>query len=195
MLQIENLTFSYDARPVFDQFSRQLPDHCLCTANNGTGKTTLLKLISGILPCETGTIRVNDKTSYTSAILLNDRFLFDEFTVQSHLSWISEDQHLPHSELDEIIQMFAIRSWLNRMPGELSSGERQWLAIALTLCHKTDIYLLDEPMRHLDPDHKTKLAGILKKHIQPHNSVLITAHPGSEPDYQDIFSVCRLFDS
>ena len=189
-IDIQNLTFGYQTNKVFDNLNLSLPDNCLCIADNGAGKTTLLKIIAGILPIESGTILVSKKADFTASLLLNSDFLFDEISVQSHLKWLCDDQHQPWDSIHSIMEDFELEQWLSRFPGALSQGERQWLSLAMILYQKTDIYLLDEPMTHLDSSHRQKLVEILKKYLAT-RSFLIMSHPGTESEFGDIMNVFK----
>ena len=168
-----------------------MPDNCVCIACNGGGKTTLLKIIAGVLPVETGSVLISGKSDFTSSLLLNSDFLLNEVSVMSHFQWLCTDQHQSWASVESIIEQFELNSWLSRHPCELSRGERQWLAIAMILYQNTDICLLDEPMVHLDQEHRQKLVGILKNNLQS-KKILITGHPGIESEFGDEFSIFHL---
>jgi energy-coupling factor transport system ATP-binding protein len=127
---------------------------------NGSGKTTLLKLIAGLLRPQSGRVRQEIGTAYVPQDA--DALLFAP-TVRDEL------RGLP----TQISGPFA--GWLDRYPRDLSSGERQQLAIAVVAA-RADLLLLDEPTRGLDPSVKRALTSFLRTRADAGASVLVASH-------------------
>jgi energy-coupling factor transport system ATP-binding protein len=127
---------------------------------NGSGKTTLLKLIAGLLRPQRGTVTLDAGAAYVPQDA--DSLLFAA-TVDDEL----------HGQSDEVVAPF--RAWLQRYPRDLSSGERQQLAIAL-MGARADLLLLDEPTRGLDPSVKQALSTYLRTRAGAGAAVLIATH-------------------
>jgi energy-coupling factor transport system ATP-binding protein len=127
---------------------------------NGSGKTTLLKLIAGLLHPQSGRVQPEIPTAYVPQDA--DALLFAP-TVKDEL------RGLPAQATDP----FA--GWLQRYPRDLSSGERQQLAIAVVAAH-ADLLLLDEPTRGLDPSIKRALTSFLRTRAAAGASVLVASH-------------------
>jgi energy-coupling factor transport system ATP-binding protein len=127
---------------------------------NGSGKTTLLKLIGGLLKPERGLLRVGAGAAYVPQDA--DNLLFAA-TVADELRGLPAEMVAP------------FRDWLRRYPRDLSSGERQQLAIA-TVAAGADLLLLDEPTRGLDPSIKRALSAFLRTRADAGAAVLVATH-------------------
>lgn len=128
---------------------------------NGCGKTTLLKLLAGILKPGRGQVEVRVERAYVPQDA--DALLFAP-TVREELGEYSEA---------DIPSSFA--GWLDRYPRDLSSGERQQLAIAV-VARNAGLLLLDEPTRGLDPSVKQALTIFLRRRAAAGASVLVATH-------------------
>ena len=127
---------------------------------NGSGKTTLLKLIAGLLRPQRGSVTCDGRAAYVPQDA--DSLLFAA-TVDDEL----------RGQSAEVVAPF--RTWLHRYPRDLSSGERQQLAIAL-MGARADLLLLDEPTRGLDPSVKRALSAYLRTRAGAGVGVLVATH-------------------
>jgi energy-coupling factor transport system ATP-binding protein len=127
---------------------------------NGSGKTTLLKLIGGLLRPQRGTIQADARAAYVPQDA--DALLFAS-TVEEEL----------RGQAPEVMAPF--HTWLRRYPRDLSSGERQQLAIAVVAA-RADLLLLDEPTRGLDPQVKQALSAFLRMRAAGGAGIVIATH-------------------
>jgi energy-coupling factor transport system ATP-binding protein len=127
---------------------------------NGCGKTTLLKLIAGLLHPQQGRVRNESSVAYVPQDA--DALLFAP-TVEAELVGLPREMTAPFD------------TWSQRYPRDLSSGQRQQLAIAVAAA-RAELLLLDEPTRGLDPDVKDALAGFLRLRAAAGVSMLIATH-------------------
>src|SRR5207302_5165502 len=127
---------------------------------NGCGKTTLLKLIAGVTRPQRGAVTLDGAAAYVPQDA--DSLLFAP-TVDEELRGQSAEVVAPFS------------AWLHRYPRDLSSGERQQLAIAL-MGARADLLLVDEPTRGLDPRVKRALSGYLRTRAGAGASILVATH-------------------
>lgn len=143
---------------------------------SGTGKTTLLKSLVGLVPTTDGSIIINDKqiTSLSSkqrseeiGYVFQDFNLFPNLTVLQNcidplivhgMSYKQTEQHSC-----EILQQLDMQNFIDKYPSQLSGGQQQRIAIARALCLKPRVILLDEPTASLDPLNTDILVNILKK--------------------------------
>ncbi|HEV2012798.1 MAG TPA: ATP-binding cassette domain-containing protein [Candidatus Dormibacteraeota bacterium] len=160
--RVEGLDHRYDGVPAVRGLSLSLRRGQITAlmGRNGSGKTTLLKLIAGLLRPQRGTVQTDGRAAYVPQDA--DSLLFAP-TVRDEL----------RGQPAEVAAPF--RSWMHRYPRDLSSGERQQLAIAIVAA-QADLLLLDEPTRGLDPSIKQALSAFLRIRAGAGAAVLIATH-------------------
>jgi len=160
--RVEGLDHRYDAVPAVKGLSLTLRRGQVVAlmGRNGSGKTTLLRLIAGLLRPQRGTITHDGVAAYVPQDA--DSLLFAP-TVDEEL----------RGQSAEVVAPFA--AWLHRYPRDLSSGERQQLAIA-SMGARADLLLLDEPTRGLDPLVKAALSAYLRTRASAGAAILVATH-------------------
>ena len=160
--RLDSVAFAYDGRRAVDGASLTLRRGQVTAlmGRNGSGKTTLLKLIAGILPAQRGRITRELTAAYVPQDA--DGLLFAP-TVEEELHGLTAESVAP------------FREWRHRYPRDLSSGERQQLAIAVVAA-RADLLLLDEPTRGLDPTVKRALTSFLRARAETGASILVATH-------------------
>ena len=160
--RVEGLVHRYDGVPAVQGLSTTLHRGQVVAlmGRNGSGKTTLLRLIAGLLRPQRGTITNDGIAAYVPQDA--DSLLFAP-TVEEEL----------RGQSAEVVAPFA--AWLQRYPRDLSSGERQQLAIAL-MGARADLLLLDEPTRGLDPLVKRALSAYLRTRAGAGAGILVATH-------------------
>lgn len=145
---------------------------------SGAGKTTILSLIAGILPMNEGNIYINNKLVNEAkpkdrnvAIAFESYALYPNRTVYGNMRFpldapmrkkeMTDDEK--NVRILEIARLLQIEELLQRYPKELSGGQRQRVALGRTLIRKPSIYLLDEPIAHLDAKLRHQMRGELKR--------------------------------
>jgi energy-coupling factor transport system ATP-binding protein len=160
--QVQGLDHRYDGVPAVRGLSLSLRRGQVTAlmGRNGSGKTTLLKLIAGLLRPQRGTVQTDGRAAYVPQDA--DSLLFAP-TVGDELGGQPAEVAAP------------FRGWLHRYPRDLSSGERQQLAIAIVAA-QADLVLLDEPTRGLDPSVKQALSAFLRIRAGSGAAILIATH-------------------
>ena len=195
MIAIKNLEFSYPTGNFFLQVPEFLVDRhekMAIIGPSGTGKTTLLNLVAGIIRPKQGSIRVND----TSVDQLNDAqrrdfritnigFVFQDFELLDYLNVYDNILH-PYRitkalHLDPTVRQRArmlaeemgINDKLKRRANDLSQGEKQRAAICRALLPQPKLILADEATGNLDPENKTRILDLLFRAVQEHDTTLL----------------------
>jgi molybdate transport system ATP-binding protein len=164
---------------------------------SGAGKTSILRMISGLMDPDSGHIEVNGKTWYDSTAGTNlriqdrkigyvfqDYALFPNMTVKENLSYALKKGQDPRivSELLDIIELENLK---NRKSGTLSGGQKQRVSLARALVGNPEILLLDEPLSALDEGIRSKLQDyILRVHEKYKLTTILVSH-----DLPEIFKL------
>lgn len=184
MITISNLHFSYKRKKVFDQLDLDMQAGQIygLLGRNGTGKTTLLKLLSGLLFPKEGKIEVMDFTpSERLPSLLSDTILIGEeqfiprIPLKKYLSIYAP--FYPRFDYDlfaDLLKDFDLPETLHL--GELSMGAKKKVHIAFGLATGSKILLLDEPTNGLDIPSKKQFRTIMSRVITDDRLVIISTH-------------------
>lgn len=158
---------------------------------NGTGKTTMLKLIAGLCQPYRGSVKYRNMDVYksreeilgNSEIVLmpqNPQALFVKKTVEQDLKEVLSGRKIKKSDINEKLEYninyFGIQRLLNRHPYDLSGGEQQIAALAKILMLNPKVLMLDEPTKGLDSFFKSKLGAIISRLKKDGVTILIVSH-------------------
>jgi molybdate transport system ATP-binding protein len=137
---------------------------------SGAGKTTILRLIAGILTPDEGSIILNEQTFFDSDKKINlpiqarnvgfvfqDYALFPHLTARQNIAYGIKDKAARNETAREMLALFHIEHISERTPNEMSGGEQQRVALARALASEPKIVLLDEPLSAVDFETRTKL--------------------------------------
>jgi len=136
---------------------------------SGAGKTTLMRMISGLETPDSGVIEVDGEVWFDKSKKINlppqkrsigfvfqDYALFPTMSVRENLLFAAETEEQKQG-VDELIAMVELENLANRLPSTLSGGQKQRVALARALVRRPKILLLDEPLSALDPSMRQKL--------------------------------------
>ena len=163
-LEIRNAYFAYEkGKDVLSGLSLKLYKNKInaVLGVNSSGKTTLLKVLSGVLKSYRGRIKAGGK------VAMLPQNVFDLFTKERCADEVSFGETTDFLEISDI---------KDRHPYDLSGGQAQSLALAMVLERNADIFLLDEPTKGLDCVLKEKLATLLRELCEKGKTVLIVSH-------------------
>ncbi|MBS6282197.1 MAG: ATP-binding cassette domain-containing protein [Oscillospiraceae bacterium] len=178
------------ARDLWFKYEKDLPDvvkglsltvrrgeFLALLGGNGTGKTTSLKLLSGLLqPCR-GEL---ETVGRLGVLPQNPQALFVKKTVREDLFELLKGRPLPRAAQEEqvarAVTLCRLEELLDRHPYDLSGGEQQRAALAKILLLEPDVLLLDEPTKGLDAGFKQTLAEILQRLLRRGVPVLMVSH-------------------
>lgn len=158
---------------------------------NGGGKSTLLKNISGILKPIKGEVIVRGVVGFVSQNP-ND-YLFND-TLYEELKYTLDNNNIKdYSRINKVLKDLNIYKYKDKNPRDLSGGERQRAALASILVMEPEILLLDEPTRGLDKDIKEKLGDIILKLKELGKTIIVVTH---DVEFLGKFAdrVCLMFD-
>ena len=161
-LAIEGLCKGWDV-PVIDDLSITVDEgeFLVIVGPSGIGKTTLLRLVAGLETPDRGRILVGDRDvtrvppyRRDVAMTFESYALYPHMTVAANIASPLKARGVPDGELkrrvEEVARLLRIDMLLERKPGEISGGQKQRTALGRTLVADPQVFLLDEPISHLD---------------------------------------------
>ncbi|MDX4038935.1 metal ABC transporter ATP-binding protein [Aliarcobacter skirrowii] len=174
LIKIKNLFFKYQKTDILENVNLTIKDNDFLAiiGPNGGGKSTLLKLILGLLPLQSGKIEKYIKNSQIGYVPQNTNLNIDfpitalEVVLMGHVS--SKKRIFGYSK-DEIscalesLNQVGMKDYANKKIGDLSGGQRQRVFIARALCSNPKIMLLDEPTASIDVQGQQEIYELLKE--------------------------------
>lgn len=196
MIKIKNLYKTYETSKgksviAINNISFELLDKGLVfvVGKSGSGKSTLLNLIGGLDSYDSGEIIIDGKStkyfnrsefdSYRNTLVgfvFQEYNLFDEFNVEKNISIAMELQGLEFNKekINDLLKQIDLDGYSNRMPNELSTGQKQRVAFARALIKSPKIILADEPTGALDSKSGEQVLSLLKKLSKDKLIIVIT---------------------
>ncbi len=153
---------------------------------NGAGKTSTLRCLAGIIPATAGTIRIAGHDLATDpvaakralAFFPDEPRLFEYLTVRQHLNFIARVYGVADHEAiaQPLLEEFEIAAKADQLPGELSRGMKQKLAIICGLLHQPQVMFFDEPLTGLDPLGIRRMKDSIVKRARAGATIVLSSH-------------------
>lgn len=193
-LEAKHINFSYDRKNyVLNDFGIKIPQNSFYAilGANAAGKTTALSILSGLMPCKSGKIKIFGKNikDYKKTELYNGTIavlpqkcesLFGSNTLKEDLLSALDGFSLTKEEKEEKIisvsKTTEILSLLERHPYDISGGEMQRAALAIVLLKEPKILFMDEPTKGMDALFKKQYAKIIKNLCSSGTTVIAVSH-------------------
>jgi len=182
MLEIRSLCVAYGELLALDDISLNVQEGeiLVVIGPNGAGKSTLIRAVSGVLPCQKGSVRINGEDisrlnpmqrARRLAVVPQARNLPAAFTVYQsvlmgrtpYLGWLGRAGPLDYARVSTALENTQTLSMSDRRVGELSGGEQQRVLLARALSQDTPVLLLDEPTTHLDLKYQSGLLNLIRE--------------------------------
>lgn len=155
---------------------------------NGAGKTTAIKMMTGILQPDKGTIKVNGydivkdglKAKQIIGYIADSPDMFLKLTGMEFINFIANIYKVPldvrKKRIKEFGERFGLSDVLNKPMQGYSHGTRQKMMVVAALVHDPDVWILDEPLIGLDPTSAFELKKMMREHADKGNSVFFSTH-------------------
>jgi len=190
MLEINDISAGYGKRPIIREVSLHLDAGCVLAliGPNGCGKTTFIRAVSGVLPLQSGVVKMqgHDVTRLTPqqrarmvSVVPQARSIPAAFTAEEvvamgrtpHLNWLGRISSHDQVVIDNALEMMDLLHLRERTVNELSGGEQQRLFLARSLAQESPLLLMDEPTTHLDMQYQVNLMQRVYQLAHPPKSV------------------------
>jgi len=207
LVSFRDVHLSFD-RPILRGVSFDLHPGAtkIVLGGSGSGKTTILRLILGLLRPDAGSIRVEGQeitglserefreVRLKIGMVFQEGALFDSLTVGENVGYrLQEDGVLSDGEIEgtvlEMLGFVGLAPFYERMPSELSGGQRRRVAVARALAARPQMMLYDEPTTGLDPITSTTITDLIVKvrDVDRVTSILVTHQ------LRDAYNIARTF--
>lgn len=175
LLKANNLSKTIGKQSILEQitFDVSKGEFFVILGENGVGKSTLLNIIASIDNNYQGEIEYTGKSV---GMVFQSLALFPHMTVTENILFSLDDKTDNKQRLDEVLDLFRIRTIRNKYPHQLSGGERQKVAIARSIAPKPELLLLDEPFAAIDEGVRADIAFNIKSILknQGITTILVT---------------------
>ncbi len=173
ILSIRELSFGYNRTQVLKDISLSIPQGCIYgyLGRNGAGKSTTIQILLGLLPFTRGSIRFHNTLIEKESLLLrsNTGSMIEEacfypfLTVKENLIFLDKIYNMEKTRIPEVLSLVGLTEHADKKSGNLSSGLKQRLGLAMALFHRPEMLILDEPLNALDPQGIYELRLLLQK--------------------------------
>jgi ABC-2 type transport system ATP-binding protein len=188
VIEVEGLQKLYGTFPAVRGLSFQVqPGEVLgLVGPNGAGKTTTIRSIAGIIVPSQGQIRIGGHDLAREAVVAkrllafipDEPHLFEYLTVEEHLRFVGRLYQVAdvHERIPVLLDEMDLAAKRSALPGELSRGMKQKLAIACGLLHHPRALLLDEPLTGLDPVGIRRMKSTIVRRAEAGAAVILSSH-------------------
>jgi len=195
----QDLTRRFGRFTAVDRVSFRIPEGSVFgfLGPNGSGKTTTIRMLTGILEPSEGSARVlgmdlvseREKVRENLGYMSQKFSLYDDLTVQENLDFYAGLFSLPparsRERIAEIVEMAGLLGRTNDLAGNLSGGLRQRLALGCAILHRPRLLFLDEPTSGVDPRSRRRFWDIIYGLAAEGTTVMVTTHFMDEAEHCD----------
>lgn len=186
MIQVTDLGFRYGKTPFIDQLNLAIEPGEIFgfLGPSGAGKTTLQKILIGLLPGYTGSVVVNgvevrDRTNafYESiGVVFEYPTLYEKYTARQNLEYFASLYTNPVTNLDVLLAQVGLLADADKAVGAFSKGMRSRLCFIKAILHNPKVLFLDEPTSGLDPTNAHIIKDLIRAQQAAGTTVVITTH-------------------
>ena len=184
-LSVSGLRFAYSGKPLlFDGADVSVPAGVTAlVGDNGTGKTTLARLLTGLNAAQSGRFAIGGRSVPAAKLLSKVGIVLQNADHQLHMKTVRQELEVGLSlagrgadDVPGLLELFALEGLADRHPQSLSGGEKQRLVIACAFAKRPDVLILDEPTSGLDGRNMRRIADALDQLARRGACVLVITH-------------------
>lgn len=186
MIEVQHLAKSFGTQEVLGGlcFKANPGQVTLLLGSNGIGKTTTLRILSGLLRPDSGQVRICGKSIIEERLAAQSLLSYLPQTIVFHpklscrtvLNFYADLRSVPRQRVTEMLALTGLEQEEQKPAAKLSGGLRQRLGLAILLLPNAPVLLLDEPGLSLDPEWRQRLQAILHEEARRGKTVLVTTH-------------------
>ncbi len=182
MIEIENVSKRIKKHTVLDDVSLSVEsgDFILLKGHNGSGKTMLIRLISGLITPDAGMVKRANGLSF-GVIIETPNFFMSETAMYNLKYLASVNKKIGEDRITELLKRFNLYRHRNKKVRTFSMGMKQRLALVQAMMEEPDVLLLDEPFNGIDDDNLAITYRLLNEYHREGHTVIIASHG----DYQE----------
>ena len=196
-IKIEQVSKFYGNQKALDQLSFEIETGELVgfLGPNGAGKSTLMKIITGYLSSDGGTVTINGESVETKNVAIRSQIgylpennpLYTDLYVREYLEMVAGFYHLQNKkeQVLKMIELTGLKTEQHKKIGALSKGYRQRVGLAQALIHDPEVLILDEPTTGLDPNQLEEIRRLIRT-ISLNKTVMISTHI-----MQEVEAICN----
>ncbi len=193
-LQVEGVSYTYPnlQHPVLDNISITIhpTERVALVGPNGAGKSTLIKLIAGLEKLQTGSIEVygnpadackhritlvpqRSEIDWRFPVTVRDVVMMGRY---AHLGWVKRPKREDYEIVAYALERLEITNLADRQVGDLSGGQQQRVMLARAIAHDADLFLLDEPLNHVDIATQELIFHLLEEMCDEGRTAIVSTH-------------------
>ena len=190
MIELKNLHKQFGELIAVDGISLSIPkgEFFIVLGPNAAGKTTTIKMITGLMKPSSGSVEVAGHDVQVSPLEAKKRmayvpdfpFLYDKLTALEFFRFTGQLFNLPVEQVEaesaKLVDRFGLIEFCEKPIESLSHGTRQRVAIVSALLHKPDVLVIDEPMVGLDPHHARVVKDVFKEASNAGMTIFLSTH-------------------
>ncbi len=194
-IQLTSITKTYRTQKAVHNisFSAQKGEIVGFLGPNGAGKSTTMKILTGFIQPDEGTVFVNDIDVTNNTIeaqknigyLPENNPLYTDMYVKEYLQFHANIHQIPTAEISDVITKVGLKKEVHKKIHQLSKGYRQRIGLAAAILHNPGVLILDEPTTGLDPNQLIEIRALIKE-LGKDKTILFSTHI-----IQEVEAVCN----
>ncbi len=198
MLEFKNISKKYGSFEALKNISFSIPKNSIfgILGANGSGKSTFMKILPGLIQNWTGQILYKDQILKLNSKLLKNNFgyliesptFYEYLTAKQNLELFSRISFVPKDRINTVLELVNLIERKNDKVSNYSYGMKQRLGIAQALLHDPDIIVLDEPNNGLDPNGINDMTKLIKELKSKGKTICLSTH-----NLKDVEEICTDF--